>query len=243
MDVDQLNAAMSAHDPDVEAVLRTVRAKQHARRRRWLVLGAGVVTGLLLVSAAALLRRDDDGPSRPAPAPPAQVADGCASMPLGDTLANAKSAGASIVIARATLTGRSAQDGLVYDELALHSVRTISGPAVAADSAGWVSGAQGPAGPVPGADAGALWASDGWLFAIAWPRAVTNTTVGPILRIAPLVDNQVILSSAGCWDATGLSTQPFTGRLAEIPGSNSYARAAAGGFKAVPLTTLEALAK
>jgi hypothetical protein len=67
MDVDQLNAAMSAHDPDVEAVLRTVRAKQHARRRRWLVLGAGVVTGLLLVSAAALLRRDDDGPSRPAP--------------------------------------------------------------------------------------------------------------------------------------------------------------------------------
>jgi hypothetical protein len=241
MDVDQLNAAMSAHDPDVEAVLRTVRAKQHARRRRWLVLGAGVVACLLLVSAAALLRRDDDGPSRPAP--PAQVADGCASMPLGETLAKAKSAGASIVIARATLTGRIAQVGLVYDELALHTVRTISGPAVAADSAGWVSGAQGPAGPVPGADAGALWAPDGWLFAIAWPRAVTNTTVAPILRVAPLVDNQVILSSAGCWGATGLSTQPFTGRLAEIPGSNSYARAAARGFKAVPLATLEALAR
>ncbi|WP_204036593.1 hypothetical protein [Micromonospora qiuiae] len=52
----------------------------------------------------------------------------------------------------------------------------------------------------------------------------------------------MIFSQAGCWDTTGLPSQPFTGKLAEIPGSDSYARASGGGFHAVPLTTVEQLA-
>jgi hypothetical protein len=69
----------------------------------------------------------------------------------------------------------------------------------------------------------------------------TGTTVGPVLRVAPVVGGQVIFSSAGCWDTSGVPTQPFHGRLTEIPGSGSYGRAAAGGFHAVPLSTVERL--
>jgi hypothetical protein len=86
-----------------------------------------------------------------------------------------------------------------------------------------------------------LWGNDGRLFAIAWPARQAGTTVGPVLRIAPIVGDQVIFSSAGCWDTTGLPSQAYHGQLAEIPGTDSYARAAAGGLHAVPLTTVEQL--
>ncbi len=61
------------------------------------------------------------------------------------------------------------------------------------------------------------------------------------MRVAPVVDGQVVLSTAGRW-LEDRPTHAFPGPLAEIPGSDSYRRAAEGGFQTVPLSEVERLA-
>lgn len=162
---------------------------------------------------------------------------------MAETLATARRSGASVIVAVGSLTGKTAvSGGQVYYQMSLRSVRTLSGPPIASGSTGWIGSTRGPAGSIPSADAGALWGTDGRLFAIAWPARMTGTTVGPVLHVAPVAGGRVILSSAGCWDSVGLPSLPYHGRLAEIPGSKSYRRAAPGGFHAVPLATIERLA-
>ena len=117
-------------------------------RNRYLALGASVATTAVLAALVV---------SRPSPrTSPSTAADGCASISLQDTLAVAKSAGALVIVADSTLTGNTVQDGPIYNEMTLHNVETISGPIIASDINVWVSGARGPWGPIPGADAGAL---------------------------------------------------------------------------------------
>lgn len=123
--------------------------------------------------------------------------------------------------------------------MTLNDVRTLGGPAVRS-TAGWIPSGRGPSGPIPG-PRGTLWGPDGRLFAIVWPAATVGTGVGPVLRAAPVVKDQVVLSSAGCWSADGLSSTGFTGPLSEVPGSGTYARAAADGLTAVRLADIEAL--
>lgn len=174
--------------------------------------------------------------------PGARAASGCAAISLAETLATARAGGASVVVARGALSGpgRADANGGIYDPMTLTSVRTLNGPEIHDGATVWVSGSRGPRGPIPGADAGALWAPDGQLFGLVWP-AGDVVSLGPYLRVAPLVADQVILSVAGCWQTIDLTTTAFTGELAEIPGSDSYARAARGGFHAVTLTTVEEL--
>jgi hypothetical protein len=237
VNIPQLTSALAGHEPDPGAVLAALRTK---RRRRNRTRGLSAAAVVFVVAVAVVVWR----PWTPSPPPaenPPQEANGCASMSLADTLAAAVRGGATVILANGSLTSAHVLDNQAYDEMRLHSVRTLAGPALAADSTGWVAGGSGPAGPLPGADAGALWAPDGSLFAIAWPADRTGTKVGPLLRVAPVVDGQVIFSSAGCWDTTGLASRPYSGRLAEVPGSGSRARAAAGGFHAVPLTDVEKL--
>jgi hypothetical protein len=143
-----------------------------------------------------------------------------------------------VITATGSLTGRTALDPHLYHEMTLTNVRTLTG---AAPHKGWLSSAQGPTGPLPGPDAGALWSPDGGLFAIVWPAGATGTTVDPVLRVAPLTADEVIFGSAGCWPTKDLPSHPYKGPLAEVPGSNSYARATPNGFHAVPLTTIEQL--
>jgi hypothetical protein len=244
VNLEQLTAALARHDADPDAVLAALRADRRRRaRNRALILGAVAVTA---VAVAVVVLQPWTAPTRHAvTAPPnptgTPVANGCASMSLQQTLTLARQGGASVIIATAALTGRTATDEQVYHEMVLRNVQTLSGPSITSDSTGWVGSARGPAGPIPGADAGALWATDGHLFAIVWPARQTGTTIGPVLRIAPIVNGQVILSSAGCWDATGLAAQAYQGPLAEIPGSDSYARASGNGFHAVALATVEQL--
>ncbi|PYC88420.1 hypothetical protein C7C46_00670 [Streptomyces tateyamensis] len=158
------------------------------------------------------------------------------------TLADARGRGASIIVAKGTLTGHTGPEGLPYAEMQLTDVHTLSGPSMASGSHVWANSAHGPSGPIPGADAGALWATDGSLFAIIWPQPSGGFLTGPTMSVAPVVGNQVILSTAGCWNTTGLTSTPFTGPLAEIPGSDSYTRAAVNGLHGVPLDTIQALA-
>ena len=127
------------------------------------VLGAAglvalVVTALLLHRAVS--PSDDSSESGGA---------ACARDPLADLLSWARTSGVSTILAHGALTGRTATDGRIYHEMALRSVRTLSGPAVGTDGAGWVSSGRGPGGPLLGADAGALWGTDGGLFASSSP--------------------------------------------------------------------------
>ena len=238
MNVDQLTSALAAHDADPDAVLSALHAKRRRRvRNRSLAIGA---LAAAVIAALAVWQPWTTAPQPAATAPP-DMANGCGSVSLRDTLAMARQSGASVIVANGSLTRKTVYDNQIYYEMALNSVQTLSGPPITSGSNGWIGSGLGPSGPIPGADTGALWAPDGRLFAIVWPARQTGTTVGPILRIAPVTGDQVIFSSAGCWDTTGLPSRPYSGRLAEIPGSNTYTRSAVNGFHAVPLATVEQL--
>ncbi|MEO3781861.1 hypothetical protein ABGB12_00905 [Actinocorallia sp. B10E7] len=177
---------------------------------------------------------------------PADVpVSGCDNRPLKDDFAEARRAGATIVIARATLTGRSSDGPEIFAEASLDSVQVLAGPPVANGFSAWISGARGRSGPFPGTDSGALWAPDGRMLAIIWRGSPPDQTtrIDATMRVAPIVGEELILSTAGCWSARDLPSTPFTGRLSEIPGSDSYTRAAERGFHAVPLPMAISLAR
>ncbi|WP_239334210.1 hypothetical protein [Frankia sp. CiP3] len=246
-DLEQLLASRAQEDTDPGAVVTAIHSsfrsrRQRRARNRTLVIGG--LAGAAIVILAAVLQTWATPPrpattAQPGAAGTRAAANGCVSLSLRQTLAIAGQGGASVLVASGSLTGETVIDGQAFHQMIMHSVRTLSGPVITSDSTGWIGSASGAVGPIPGADAGALWGTDGRLFAIAWPARQTGTAVGPVLRIAPVVHDQVIFSSAGCWDITDLPTEPYHGPLAEIPGSNSYARAAPTGFHAVALTAVE----
>lgn len=192
MDLDQLTAALAGHDADPETVMTAFRRKRHRRaRNRYLSLGA-VAAAVVGLTAAFLPRA-----TTPQPMPAASsgqavsgtaFAGGCARIPLRERLAAARSAGASVIVGYGSLTGRTATG---YDAMTLRSVRTLAGPPVASGSTAWVP-------------AGSPRAPDGRLFAIAWPKPVTHTTIGPTLIVAPVVNGLVIFGVSGCWDTASL---------------------------------------
>jgi hypothetical protein len=245
MNDERLILALTAHDAAPEAVMASLRPRMRRRRRvRQVIVGAAVAGIAVSVIALVNTSRSSNAPSIGTVSPPAgSDASGCADIPLGEALSTARRAGASIVVAKGVLTGKTVREGEILHQMVLSSPRTISGPLISAGATAWVSGATGPSGPIPGTDSGALWGPDGHLFAIVWPKTAANGPVGPTLQIAPVVDGQVIFSTAGCWSVSGLSTRPFSGPLAEIPGSQSYERALRWGLFGVPLTTVENLAR
>lgn len=247
MNREELMAALTEHDADPGAVMAAFRAKRGRRsRNRGLAACGGLATAGIIAAAAVLQpwapTQSHTVARRTSQPPVTSPASGCATVSIPQTLATARRSGASVIIAVGSLTSKTAvSSGQVYYQMRLRSVRTLSGPAIASGSTGWIGSTRGPAGPIPSADAGALWGADGRLFAIAWPARVVGTSVGPVLHVAPVAGSSVILSSAGCWDSAGLRTRPYHGKLAEIPGSKSYARAAPGGFHAVSLAIIEQL--
>ncbi|MGW4527481.1 hypothetical protein [Amycolatopsis sp. NPDC004378] len=239
MNVDQLTSALAAHDADPDAVLSALHTKRRRRVRNRGLAAVGLAAAV--VAALVVVWQPWTTSPQPAATAPPDIANGCGSVSLRDTLAMARQSGASVLVANGSLTRKTVADNEIYYEMVLSSVQTLSGPPITSGTSGWIGSGRGPAGPIPSADTGALWAPDGRLFAIAWPARQTGTAVGPILRIAPVAGDQVIFSTAGCWDTTGLPSRPYSGSLAEIPGSNSYTRSAANGFHAVPLATVEQL--
>lgn len=253
MNPSDLTAAFAGHDPDPGAVKAAFHAKRRRRtRNRYLAASGGLAAaGVVAVMSVLQPWASAPGPAgagQPAGPPAPSAAGGCAAVSLPETLATAVRRGASVIVADGSLTGKtaagSATGGEIYYQMLLRSVRTLAGPAVASGSTGWIASGRGPAGLIPGADAGALWGTDGHLFAIAAPAAElgTGTTVGTVLRVAPVTHGSVIFSTAGCWDTSGLPSRPYHGPLAEIPGSGSYQRATPSGFHAVPLSTVEQIA-
>lgn len=238
--VRELRARAAAGVPAMsldQAAVRSAGRRRLSSRRR--VVGGGLATMVLVLAAIGVLKLW--APQRGA-AGASAVTDGCAVVSLQQTLDEARQGGASVIIATGTLSGTTTVDGDVYGQMVLRSVQTLSGAAIAPGTTGWIAGARGPSGPIPGTDTGALWGPDGRLFAIVWPAQKAGTSIGPVLRIAPVVADEVIFSSAGCWDVSGLSSRPYHGALSEIPASNSYARASESGLHAVALAEVEQLA-
>ncbi|GAA2379221.1 hypothetical protein [Dactylosporangium salmoneum] len=211
----------------------------HQRGRRRLAVAAAPVVAVLLAAAGWFVTRPEpDGPA------PLADAEACANMPLAERLPQVLGLGASIVVARGELTGRTARDGPLHHEMTLNAVRTLGGPDIPDGTAVWVETPRLP--PLPDKFAegnpGPLWGPDGALFGLVFPQAARNSPLGVTVIQAPVVDGQVVFGiSGGCWDTDGAGGTPFHGPLTEIPGSGTYARAAEAGFTAVPLSTVERL--
>lgn len=241
MDVGQLREALGQHDADPGTVLGLVRAKRRARTRRRVAVGAALVVAVLLVPVGWLAtHREQGGPASVGGA----AANACDPVPLGERLRQVLDLGASVVVARGELTGQVRRDGPLHREMTLTGVRTLGGPVIAEGSVVWVETPQLP--PLPDDTArgnpGPLWGPGGALFGFVFPQAVSRSPLGLTVMQSPVVGDQVVFSiSGGCWNPGSIGGAPFHGKLTEIPGSGTYARAEEAGFTAVPLTTVEQL--
>ncbi|GAA0706562.1 hypothetical protein Drose_15825 [Dactylosporangium roseum] len=255
MEVDELREALVLDDADPGAVLARLSAKRRARHHRRQGFAAAGTVVVLAAGGLFFARAQDDaqppsaapatasiasgGPSAPA------VAEGCVAVPLADRLRDLRGTGASVIVARAHLTGRTASDGVRHHEMTLDIVRTLGGPAVHDGARVWVETPELPPLPDPVArgNPGPLWGPGEMVFALVLPQQLTGSALGVTVEQAPIVDGKVIFGrSGGCWSTSGLSGTAFHGRLTEIPGSETFARASTTGFTAVPLSSVERLA-
>jgi hypothetical protein len=243
MNVTQLRSALDVDGIRREIVLASLARRRTVRRRVRLGMagGAAAVVAVVVVGIALAGRGPGaaDNPASPSPPP---LASGCAGVPLRTQLQRAAGTGQSVIEAVGRLTGRSATaGGARYLQMSLTDVRMISGARLPSTTTGWLP-AGGPS-SAAGGGAPTLWGPDGHLVAFVTPAGVAGTGLGPMLRTAPVVGADVILSSAGCWTTDGLITTGYTGPLQEIPGSGSIeATRQAGGFRAYPLAKFQQLA-
>ncbi|MEU9293811.1 hypothetical protein [Streptomyces sp. NPDC048266] len=242
---DILASLAAASAPEPERVLAAVRRKRTRQLRR----RAAVAVGALAVVAAGLsLTRGVPG-FRDAQEPPtvALGVNACADKPWEETFSYARETGGSFVVAKGTLTGRNhtmARTGERMYEMRLSGVRTFFGPSVAEGALVWIPTDTTSAGPIAGQPSGSLWATDGSLMAFLNPTPLAREELpGPFTRIAPVVGDRLISSAAGCWGPGGLPSEPYTGKLAEIPASNSYRRAAVAGIRSISLEEVERIAR
>ena len=211
-------------------------------------------TGWSVVAIAALALSACASPASPsAPtdtvAPTDQASSavygGCADRPLKESLAAWAGTSGGVWRAHVRLTGQTTQteDG-VYSELEIVDPRPIAGKAVDLRT-GWVAGGTGPDGTVrlTRGSEGALWAPDGTAVVVADPaQALTGDPSHVELRLAPVVGDDVVLSNAGCWNDSTLHTGPFTGGLAEVPGTQT-ADAVRPSLQALPYASFVTVAK
>jgi hypothetical protein len=102
----------------------------------------------------------------------------------------------------------------------LRSVQTLSGPAIAPGTIAWSHESAA--------------STSGKFFAVVWPKRAG--TVGPIIRTAPVVGDNVIFSSYGCRDAASVPTPTSSGQSLGSPNGSLE-----GAF-AISLRTVEAAA-
>ena len=153
---------------------------------------------------------------------------GCAEISAKETLTNWAGSRGGVVRAQVQLTGRQAttdDHGLlsVYSELKITDPKVVAGhdPHV---TTGWVLGgknADGTSRPTRG-PIGSLWGPDGAAVLVIDPAHTLDNNPDKVgLNITPVVGDDIILTSAGCWVFPELRTTPFSGHLSEVPGSET----------------------
>jgi hypothetical protein len=225
MELEELTAALAEPTkPDREAVLASFRRKHRrkkVKRRIWWL-------GALATCAVVALTFVTTGQIRPRTSVTVSPA-GCAPAPLAQSLARARQAGASILIAYGSPTGTTAASR--YQGVVLHSVRMLSGPAIASGTIAWADATATGAGTGPAATR----IASGQMLAIAWPAAVVGSEVGPIMHTALVRGGNVLLARSGCQDVASLAAAPnaTAGTVAASGGGS------ADGWYAIPLRTVE----
>jgi hypothetical protein len=213
MDADDLTAALAGTPkPGRDEVLGSFDRKHRRKKTERRLFWVGGVTACA-VAAAAVVTMVQPWSSGPVIADPAV----CGPAHMTQTFAQAKNAGASILIADAVPAARDGASG--YTAVLLRTVRTLSGPAIAAGTIAWSH--EKAAG------------TSGKFFAVVWPQRAG--TVGPIIRTAPVVGDHVYFSSYGCRDAASVPTPTSSGQSLGGP-------AGLDGSYAISLGTVEAAA-
>ena len=194
-------------------------SKRLLTRHRILAATGAAAAVVLAVVASYALHPTEHRQASPAavgnPAAGPGLAGSCISMPLRSQLAAAVQAGASVIVATGTLTGKlvtgdpATAGAPAFYAMTLQPVQTLRGPAIAPGSTAWIPG------PAPGTPASqvnsALLAPGGRLFAIAWPQGATRDLVGPTLQLAPIVGADVVFTPHVCWDLSGLLPGQYQG--------------------------------
>ena len=214
MDDNDLTAALAGTPkPGREDVLGSFQRKHRRKKaeRRLIWASGATACAVAAVTVVSMVQPWSKGSS--------MVPDSAACGPVHMTqaFAQAKNAGASILIADAVPAARNGASG--YTAVLLRSVQTLSGPAIAPGTIAWSH--EKAAG------------TSGKFFAVVWPKRAG--TVGPIIRTAPVVGDNVIFSSYGCRDAASVPTPTSSGQPLGSP-------AGLDGAFAISLRTVEAAA-
>lgn len=154
-------------------------------------------------------------PSAPAPDGGGVAAGGgaaiCANETLADSMTRAVDNGASVVLATGRFTGavRSADGEIAvpYSEIALTDASTLAGPELATPGSFWVYGdlAAGGSAATTG-ETSSLWARGGRLIAVIDPAGGSGLP-GPVIRVAPVVGDDVVMGWVGCWSTQGVPSR------------------------------------
>lgn len=161
------------------------------------------------------------GPVSPDPAGGAAgggAAASCANETLADSMARAVDAGASVVQARGAFTGTvrlsDGEIGLPSSEVMLTEVSTLAGPAIGGPLSAWVFGDLAASGTTATTgETSSLWATGGRLIAVVDAVSTGSGLPGPVIRVAPVVGNDVVLGWVGCWSTQGVPARDFTGAV------------------------------
>jgi len=145
----------------------------------------------------------------------------CANEPLADSLARAVDGGASVLLATGGFTGTvrlgDGEIGVPYSEIALSEGSTLAGAELATPVSAWVYGdlaaADDTAAGGTTGETSSLWARGGRLIAVVDPAAGGSGLPGPVIRVAPVVGDDVIMGWVGCWSTQGVPARDFDGAL------------------------------
>ena len=141
----------------------------------------------------------------------------CANETLADSLSRAVEGGASVVLATGRFTGtvRSADGEIAvpYSEVVLTDASTLAGPELPAAGSAWVYGDLAAAGPASATgETSSLWARGGRLVAVVDPASDWSGLPGPVIRVAPVVGDDVVMGWVGCWSTQGVPSGTSTAR-------------------------------
>lgn len=142
----------------------------------------------------------------------------CANETLGESLTRAVDAGSSVVLATGGFTGVTMQGdgeiGVPYSEVQLSVEQIYGGPDVPATVSAWVYGdLVAGAGVATTGETSSLWARGGRMIAILDNSAQLSGLPGPVVRVAPVIGEEVILSWIGCWSTNGVASREFDGAV------------------------------
>jgi len=142
----------------------------------------------------------------------------CANETLADSLSRAVEGGASVVLATGRFTGtvRSADGEIAvpYSEVALTDASTLAGPELPTAGSAWVYGDLAAGGQASATgETSSLWARGGRLVAVVDPASDGSGLPGPVIRVAPVVGDDVVMGWVGCWSTQGVPSRDFDGAL------------------------------